>query len=79
MKECFYKILGVAEDASGDEIKKAYRLLALKWHPDKNSDRQEEATQVFRGIQEAYEVLSDERERAFYDRNKSSILRGISI
>ncbi|CAG9833974.1 unnamed protein product [Diabrotica balteata] len=52
----YYKILKVSKNASTDEIKKAYKKLALKWHPDKNPDNKEEATKKFREISEAYEV-----------------------
>ncbi|CAH8288814.1 unnamed protein product [Schistosoma bovis] len=64
----YYKILGIEETASGDEIKKAYRRLALKWHPDKNPDKKEEAEKCFKLISEAYEILSDPKKRDIYDR-----------
>lgn len=65
-KKDYYEILGVSRDASQPDIKKAYRKLALKWHPDKNnSDKAEER---FKQINEAYEVLSDEKKRAKYDK-----------
>lgn len=63
MKEDFYKILGVAKTATAEEIKKAYKKLALKWHPDKNQDNKEVATEKFKIICEAYEVLSDQVRR----------------
>lgn len=59
----YYKILEVNRSASVADIKKAYRRLALKWHPDKNPDNQDEATKKFKEISEAYEVLSDEKKR----------------
>lgn len=62
----YYKILGVAKTASADEIKKAYRKLALKYHPDKNPDSKE-AEAKFKEINEAYAVLSDEKKRKEYD------------
>ncbi|XP_028131070.1 dnaJ homolog subfamily B member 6-like [Diabrotica virgifera virgifera] len=63
----YYKILKVSKNASTEEIKKAYKKLALKWHPDKNPDNKEEATKKFREISEAYEVLSDSKKRRTYD------------
>ncbi|TNN19316.1 DnaJ subfamily B member 6-A [Schistosoma japonicum] len=65
---CYYEILGVHKTASGDDIKKAYRRLALKWHPDKNPDKKEEAERQFKLISEAYEILSDPKKRNIYDR-----------
>ncbi|XP_006008955.1 dnaJ homolog subfamily B member 2 [Latimeria chalumnae] len=64
----YYNILGVPQGASQDEIKKAYRKLALKWHPDKNPESKEQAEQKFKEIAEAYEVLSDKNKRDTYDR-----------
>ncbi|XP_056633694.1 dnaJ homolog subfamily B member 6-like [Diorhabda sublineata] len=64
----YYKVLKVPRNASTDEIKKAYKKLALKWHPDKNPDNKEEATRRFREISEAYEVLSDAKKRKTYDK-----------
>jgi DnaJ-class molecular chaperone len=55
----YYKVLEVSKNATTAEIKKAYRKLALKWHPDKNQDNIEDATKKFKEISEAYEVLSD--------------------
>merc|ERR1719410_1564833 len=66
----YYKILGVKRNASKKEIKKAYRELALKWHPDKNKDNAEEAESKFQDISEAYEVLSDEELKGKYDRGE---------
>lgn len=63
----YYKVLGVDKQSSTGDIKKAYRKLALKWHPDKNPDNQTEANKKFKEISEAYEVLSDEKKRRIYD------------
>lgn len=63
-----YETLGVSQSSSSDEIKKAYRKLALKWHPDKNPDNKEAAEKKFKEIAEAYEILSDENKRVIYDR-----------
>ena len=76
MPRCCYEILGVERDASDAEIKKSYRRLALKWHPDKNTDNSEESTRVFTEIQQAYEVLIDPQERAWYDKHREQIIRG---
>ncbi|EGD80533.1 chaperone protein dnaJ [Salpingoeca rosetta] len=64
----FYKILGVKRSASKRDIKKAYRKLAIQYHPDKNPDN-EEAAQKFQDIGAAYEVLSDEEKRKIYDKH----------
>ncbi|NMA42524.1 MAG: molecular chaperone DnaJ [Oligosphaeraceae bacterium] len=66
MSEDFYKTLGVARNASADEIKKAYRKLAMQYHPDRNPDNKE-AEEKFKEINAAYEVLSDEKKRRQYD------------
>ncbi|MGB9070154.1 MAG: DnaJ domain-containing protein, partial [Candidatus Acidiferrales bacterium] len=64
----YYEVLGVERDASGDVIKSAYRKAALKWHPDRNPDKKEEAELKFRQASEAYSVLSDPQKRSVYDR-----------
>lgn len=63
----YYKILGVPESVSADELKKVYRKLAVKYHPDKNPGNAKQAEAKFKEISEAYYVLSDEKRRAQYD------------
>ena len=63
----YYNTLGIARNASSEEVRKAYRKLAIKWHPDRNVDNKDQAEQRFKEIAEAYEVLSDEKKRAIYD------------
>src|ERR1700690_4265816 len=66
-KQDYYATLGVAREASGDDLKKAYRKLAMQYHPDRNpGDKQAEAK--FKEINEAYDILKDEQKRAAYDR-----------
>jgi len=65
-KKDFYQLLGVSKSASADEIKKAYRKLAMQYHPDKNQGNKK-AEEKFKEISEAYEVLSDEKQRQSYD------------
>ncbi|TBR14607.1 MAG: molecular chaperone DnaJ, partial [Rugosibacter sp.] len=65
-KRDFYEILGVNRDASNEDIKKAYRKLAMKHHPDRNPDNPK-AEGLFKEAKEAYEILSDEQKRAAYD------------
>ncbi|MCC6207824.1 MAG: molecular chaperone DnaJ, partial [Gammaproteobacteria bacterium] len=65
-KQDYYELLGVARNASEAELKKAYRRLAMKYHPDRNPD-DKEAEEKFKEAKEAYDVLSDERKRAAYD------------
>lgn len=66
--EDYYEILGITRSANVEEIKKAYRKSALKWHPDKNLDRRELAEKNFKRLAEAYEVLSDPQKKNIYDR-----------
>ena len=66
-KRDYYEVLGVGKDADAKEIKKAYRKLAMKYHPDKNPG-DKDAEEKFKEINEAYEVLSDEEKRSTYDR-----------
>src|SRR6478736_5876233 len=67
MKRDFYEILGISKDASSDEIKKAYRKVAMQYHPDRNpGDKPSE--EKFKEAAEAYEILSDSDKKAQYDR-----------
>lgn len=74
MGKDYYKILGVAKGANEDELKKAYRKLALKYHPDKN--KTPGAEEKFKEIGEAYDVLSDSRKRQIYDQLGEEGLKG---
>src|SRR5262249_30849121 len=74
-KACFYEILGVSKSASEDEVKKAYRSLAFKYHPDRNSG-DAEAAERFKEAAEAYAVLSDPDKRSVYDRYGHAGLNG---
>ncbi|KAG2112153.1 hypothetical protein BD769DRAFT_1689959 [Suillus cothurnatus] len=71
----YYKVLGVPRDAGEDEIKKAYKKMALKWHPDRNGGS-EEASKKFKEISEAFEVLSDKDKRTIYDQVGEEGLKG---
>lgn len=74
-KRDYYEVLGVGKDASADEIKRAYRRMAMKYHPDKNPDNKE-AEAKFKECAEAYEVLSDQSKRQRYDQFGHEGLRG---
>src|SRR5690349_20232044 len=75
MAKDFYETLGVERGADADAIKKAYRKLAMQYHPDTNSG-DKKAEQKFKEISEAYEVLKDEQKRAAYDRFGSAAFQG---
>ncbi|KAI9143830.1 hypothetical protein BKA69DRAFT_1059260 [Paraphysoderma sedebokerense] len=77
MGKDYYKILGVGKDASEDDIKKAYRKMALKYHPDRNPDNTEEAKRKFQEVSEAFEVLSDKNKRAIFDQFGEEGLKGV--
>ena len=66
-KQDYYKILGVSKDASADDLKKSYRNLAMKYHPDRNPNNPD-AEKKFKEINQAYDTLKDEQKRAAYDR-----------
>ena len=65
-KRDYYEVLGVSKNASADEIKRAYRKMAKKYHPDVN--KEPGAEEKFKEVQEAYDVLSDDNKKAAYDR-----------
>ena len=67
-KACYYSVLGISDESTEIEIKKAYRVLALKWHPDKNPDDAKASEEKFKEIGEAYTVLSDPQKRKRYDK-----------
>ena len=64
----YYNLLNINKNASPSEIKKAYRKLAVKWHPDKNQNNKEQAEEKFKKISEAYQVLSDPKKKEIYDK-----------
>ena len=67
-KRDYYEILGIQKNATADEIKRVYRNLALKFHPDRvTTDKKKEAEERFKEISEAYEILMDPKKRANYD------------
>lgn len=74
MGKDYYKTLGIQKGATDEDIKKAYRKLALKFHPDKN--KSPGAEDRFKEIAEAYEVLSDKKKREVYDRYGEEGLKG---
>lgn len=72
---CYYEVLEVSKDCSGAELKKSYRKLAMKYHPDRNPD-DKGAEDKFKVINEAYQILSDEEKRSIYDRYGKAGLEG---
>ncbi|KAL6988198.1 hypothetical protein U1Q18_013945 [Sarracenia purpurea var. burkii] len=72
----YYKILQVDRNAKDEDLKKAYRKLAMKWHPDNYPNNKKEAEAKFKQIAEAYEVLSDPQKRAIYDQYGEEGLKG---
>lgn len=75
-KRDYYEVLGVSKTASADEIKKAYRRLAMKHHPDRNKDDSEASETRFKEAKEAYEVLKDDQKRGAYDQFGHDAVRG---
>src|ERR687892_555734 len=71
----YYSVLGVERGASDDDIKKAYRRLAMQYHPDRNGGSKD-AEEKFKEVTEAYDVLRDPQKRAAYDRYGEAGLRG---
>ena len=72
----FYENLGIPRDADISQIKKAYKKLSLKHHPDKNPDNKEQAEEIFKIISYAYQVLSDEEKRRGYDQYGRDFIEG---
>ncbi|WFD03030.1 hypothetical protein MOBT1_001719 [Malassezia obtusa] len=73
----YYELLEVDQNEPVEGIRKSYRKLALRYHPDKNPGNEAEANKKFTKLQEAYEVLSDETERAWYDQNRDRLMQGV--
>lgn len=71
----YYLVLGLTSQASGEQIKKAYKLLAVKYHPDTASDENQDKVQAkFQELQEAYEIIGDAEKRLTYDETRSKAL-----
>ncbi|KAM9688220.1 dnaJ homolog subfamily B member 6-like [Trichechus inunguis] len=71
----YYKVLGVPQNASSSDIKKAYHQLARQVHPDKNPEDKEAAEEKFKQVAEAYEVLSDAKKRNAYDKSRGNLMK----
>tara|TARA_B100001250_G_scaffold411327_1_gene439715 strand:+ start:186 stop:629 length:444 start_codon:yes stop_codon:yes gene_type:complete len=71
----YYEILGINKTANKEEIKAAYKKLALKYHPDKNINNKEEAERKFKEVSEAYEILSDDQKKYNYERGNNIIIQ----
>jgi DnaJ family protein B protein 4 len=71
----YYKLLGIERNANEDDIKRAYKKMALKWHPDRNKGS-EASSKKFKEISEAFEVLSDKQKRTVYDQFGEEGLKG---
>jgi len=78
-KRDYYEVLGIGRDAAEDDIKKAFRKLALKFHPDKNPENRKEAEVKFKEVAEAYDVLCDAEKRQQYDRFGHEGMRGAGV
>ena len=78
-KKDYYEVLGVKKEATPEEIRKAYKKLAIKWHPDKNPDNKEEAENRFKEISEAYSVLSDPEKKNEYDNRDKVNFQGFDF
>ena len=78
-KRDYYEVLGVGKNASPEEVKRAYRRMAIKHHPDKNPDNKKEAEAKFKECAEAYEVLSDPEKKQRYDQFGHEGLRGVGV
>ena len=75
-KRDYYEVLGIERNASADEIKRAFRSLARKYHPDKNPD-DENSEAMFKEVQEAYAILSNPEEKTKYDRYGHNVPGGV--